>query len=87
MTITVKLDAALEAQLRRRAAMGGCTTSEVIRSALQAYLAMQDRAMPPSAYSLGQDLFGRHQGARELASQRKQALADALAERHQRRGR
>jgi hypothetical protein len=50
-------------------------------------LAADERALPASAYSLGQDLFGRHQGPRELASQRKQALADVAAQRHQRRGR
>jgi len=87
MTVTVKLDAVLEEQLRRRAAMTGCTTSEVIRSALQAYLTQPERAQAPSAFSLGQDLFGKHRGPSNLAARRKQALAEAVAERHQRRGR
>jgi predicted transcriptional regulator len=36
MTVTIKLDPALEAQLRRRAAASGRSTSEVIRAALKA---------------------------------------------------
>ena len=61
MTVTVKLDAQLEEQLRQRAAGSGRSTSEVVRAALQAYLAQPDaRAAPRSAFDLGADLFGRH---------------------------
>lgn len=87
MTVTVKLDSLLEEQLRRRAAAGGCTTSEVIRSALQAYLAVPAASDQPSPYSLGSDLFGRFQGAPELAQERKRLLAEDWATTHGRRGR
>ena len=86
MTVTVKLDPLLEEQLRRRAAAGGCTTSEVIRTALQAYLAAPAQTAQPSAYSLGSDLFGRFQGDPGLAQDRKRLLADGWGQKHDRRG-
>lgn len=86
MTVTVKLDPLMEEQLRRRAAAGGCTTSEVIRSALQAYLQVPVEAAQPSAFSLGSDLFGRYQGTPELAQDRKRLLADSWAAKHAGRG-
>ncbi len=86
MTITVKLEAPLEAQLRQRAACSGRSTSEVIRAALQAYLNQPESATPRSAFELGVDLFGRHQGPADLAQGRKQATAQAWEQRHARRG-
>lgn len=81
MTVTVKLDALLEEQLRQRAAATGTTTSDVIRQALQAFLAAGTEAAP-SAHALGADLFGRHRGTADLATQRKRQLADLWAEMH-----
>ena len=86
MTITVKLETALEAQLRERAARTGRTTSEVVRAALQAYLAGDDGLPARSAFELGADLFGRHRGPADLAQQRKRHLADAWEQRHAGRG-
>lgn len=86
MTITVKLDLPLEERLRQRAARTGCSTSEVIRAALQAYLDQAEHEAPRSAFDLGVDLFGRHRGPADLAQGRKQAAADAWGERHARRG-
>ncbi len=86
MTVTVKLDPLLEEQLRRRAAAGGCTTSEVIRKALQAYLAASGEQTTPSAFSLGSDLFGRYQAEPGLAQDRKKLLTDGWARKHQQRG-
>jgi Arc/MetJ-type ribon-helix-helix transcriptional regulator len=85
MTITVKLDAALEEQLRAHVAGSGSTTSEVIRAALVAYLENAQasrRAAPPSAYELGVDLFGRHRGEPGLAQGRKRLLAEAWSAKH-----
>jgi hypothetical protein len=86
MTITIKLEALLEEQLRQRAQSTGRTTSDVVRAALQAYLAQTEPGPPRSAYELGADLFGRHAGPADLAGSRKRAIADAWAERHARRG-
>jgi hypothetical protein len=81
MTMTVKLAPALEQSLRQRSAALGRPASELIREALQAYL---DTApvQRPSAYALGEDLFGKHRGPPDLASTRKGALTDAWAAKH-----
>ena len=81
MTMTVKLDPALEQRLRRQSAALGRPASELIREALVAYLDASAVA-PPSAYALGSDLFGRYCGPADLATQRKSALAAAWAENH-----
>jgi Arc/MetJ-type ribon-helix-helix transcriptional regulator len=86
MTVTIKLDVALEEQLRQRAQASGRSTSEVVRAALQAYLAQEDDAPPRSAFELGADLFGRHAGPAELATRRKAGYAAVAAERQARRG-
>jgi predicted transcriptional regulator len=86
MTVTVKLDTALEERLRQRAASTGRSTSDVVRSALHEYLDGADRALQRSPYELGEGLFGRHHGSADLASQRKALLADAWADKHARRG-
>jgi plasmid stability protein len=85
MTMTVKLDPALEQSLRRRSAASGRPASELIREALQAYLAATPDPAP-SAYTLGADLFGRHRGAPDLAAKRKQALAEAWQAKHAGKG-
>jgi predicted transcriptional regulator len=86
MTVTVKLDAMLEEQLRQRAAASGATTSDVIRQALLAYLNAPVSVAAPSAHALGAGLFGRHRGAPDLAERRKALLADAWADKHRERG-
>lgn len=75
MTVSVKLETALEAQLRRHAAATGRTTSEVLRAALVAYLE-RGEAPARSAYELGASVFGRHRGAPELATNRKRELIE-----------
>lgn len=87
MTVTVKLDAMLEEQLRQRAAASGATTSDVIRAALLAYLNAPERASAPSAHALGADLFGRYRGAPDLAERRKALLTETWSDKHARRQR
>lgn len=86
MTVTIKLDVALEEQLRQRAQASGRSTSDVVRAALQAYLATDEQGPPRSAFDLGADLFGRHGGPADLATQRKSGYGTVAAERHARRG-
>ena len=86
MTVTIKLEALLEEQLRQRAQRTGRSTSDVVRAALQAYLALPEPGPPRSAYELGADLFGHHRGPVDLAAGRKAAAADAWQARHARRG-
>ena len=85
MTMTVKLDPALELRLRDHSAALGLPAGEIIRQALQEFLA-QAREAPATAFSLGADLFGRHRGPADLAARRKQAAADVWAGKHAARG-
>lgn len=86
MTVTIKLEAPLEERLRQRAASTGRSTSDVVRAALQAYLAQPEAETPRSAYALGEDLFGRHGGSVDLAQDRKHHAQQVWADRHARRG-
>lgn len=88
MTVTIKLDPALEEQLRQRAHASGRSTSDVVRAALQRYLAQDDdeSGPPRSPFELGADLFGRHAGPPDLATRRRLGFVAAAAERHARRG-
>jgi hypothetical protein len=79
MTMTVKLDALLERSLRKRSAENGLAASVLIREALRAYLA-QTEPPAPSAFVLGEDLFGRYGGAPTLSGERKTELAKVWAE-------
>jgi plasmid stability protein len=85
MTMTVKLDRALEQRLRQRCAVEGRTASQVIREALLQWLDRQPEPAP-SAHALGADLFGRYAGPPDLATDRKRALGEIWAERAAARG-
>jgi predicted DNA-binding protein len=85
MTMTVKLEPALEQSLRQRSAALGRPASEIIREALQAWLD-NSRDQPASAFALGRDLFGRHDGPAGLSSKRKQHAADVWSAKHLARG-
>jgi Ribbon-helix-helix protein, copG family len=80
--MTVKLPAPLEQTLRQRSAALGRPASELIREALQAYLA---NAPDVSAYGLGKDLFGLYRGPADLSKRRNQGATDIWGEKHDRR--
>ena len=86
MTVSIKLEAPLEERLRQRAASTGRSTSDVVRAALQSYLSQPEAEAQRSAFSLGEDLFGRHAGPADLAQGRKRHAAEAWGARHARRG-
>ncbi len=72
MTLTVKLDPALEQTLARRSAERGVPKSTVVKEALIEYLARE----PVSAYEAGKDLFGRHgSGDGKLSARRREHYA------------
>lgn len=75
MTTTVKLPEHLEQSLRQRCAQEGRSISEVMRDALTAYLAQAP--VTASAWALGEGVFGRHAGPKDLADHRKSELVDA----------
>ena len=77
MTLTVKLDRDLEAQLAERSRAEGSTKSAIVQSALRAYFERGRK----SAYELGKYLFGRRgSGTGDLSTRRRDhyaALVDA----------
>lgn len=81
MTMTVKLDPALEQRLRQHCLALGVPASQLIREALVDWLDRRPQTSA-SAFALGEDLFGRHGGPADLATARKQALDRAWADKH-----
>ena len=80
MTLTIKLEPAIEKALGARSAALKQPNSVLMRVALRAYLNQS-----ASPYELGGDLFARHDGPRELASSRKKHLAGVLDEKRRSR--
>ena len=80
MTLTIKLEPDLEKALGARSAALGQPKSHLVREALRAYLTAST-----SAYEIGRDLFARHAGPADLASNRKKYLAEIVSEKHRRR--
>jgi hypothetical protein len=60
--LSVRLPQELEKKVRRIAASEKLTTTEVVRTALEAYVGSKDKV--PSSYDLGKDLFGKHGSGR-----------------------
>ena len=77
MALTVKLEPDLEKALSARSAALGQPKSHLMREALRAYL-----TEPASAYEIGRDLFARHAGPADLASNRKKYLAEVVSQKH-----
>lgn len=77
MTLSIRLDPELEAELARAAAQTGLSKSELVKAGLREYLArLKPRKTP---YELGADLFGGTQaGPGDLAGRRKAYLAESL---------
>lgn len=70
-TLTVKIDKALENQLREIAAENGDTTSSVVRAALAEYVAKPHRQKKGNALDLVGDLAGSLTGPSDLATNKK----------------
>jgi len=85
MTMTVKLPPLLEQNLRRRSAALGVSASMILRKALEAYLSDLSSDIA-SAYSLGEDLFGKYSGPPDLAQRRKHEFARVVARKRKVRG-
>ncbi len=67
MTLTVKLEPALEALVAARSRAEGCTKSGIVQAALRAYLEHK----PKSAFELGESVFGkRGSGTSDLSTRR-----------------
>jgi hypothetical protein len=81
MTMTVKLDPAMEQHLRQRSLMLGRPAGDIIREALLAWFE-KTPLQATTAFALGSDLFGRYQGPADLASRRKSIAAEVWGDKH-----
>jgi len=84
MTITIRLPAKLEADLRTRLGTRRAKLSDFVRDAIAEKLE-REPAEPPSAYDLGKHLFGKYgSGRSDLSTNRKAILTEALRAKHRR---
>ena len=83
MTVSLRLDDSLEAELRRRLARNGTPLSDFSRQAIREKLARDMESSDP--YTLGQPLFGRHaSGEQDRSQRRKQIVRERLDAKHRR---
>jgi hypothetical protein len=74
--ITLRLDPKLEQHINRTAENLGLTKSELIRKSIHEYL---DKITEPSAWDVGQDLFGKYSsGLNNLSTDRKVLIKDKI---------
>jgi len=81
MTVSLRLEKNLEAELRQRLAQDGIPLSEFIRQAILEKL--ERETQPADPYALGRGLFGRHaSGEPDRSQRRKQIIRERLHARH-----
>ena len=81
MTVSLRLEKNLEAELRQRLAHHGIPLSEFIRQAILEKL--ERETQPADPYTLGRGLFGRHaSGEPDRSQRRKQIIREQLHARH-----
>ncbi len=74
--ITLRLDQKLEQQINTAAKNLGVTKSELIRKSINEYLR---RVKQPTAWALGEDLFGKYSsGLGNLSSDRKELIRSKI---------
>jgi len=78
MTLTVRLPADLDEQLRSRASSQGVKVSDFVRQAIAEKLE-REPAKKHSPYELGKDVLGRDDGPEDLSTHRMAYMADYLA--------
>jgi hypothetical protein len=82
MTITIRLPAKLEADLRAHLGARRVRLSDFVRDAIAEKLT-RERSGGLSAYELGKHLFGKHGSGRgDLSSKRKAILNESLGVKH-----
>lgn len=79
MTISVRLDDALEHDLESVALRTGLSKSSIIKQSLKEYLAKQ--TPPATAYELGADLFGQQGSGGDSQPANKERIRQRIVER------
>ena len=79
--LSVRLPGELEKKVKQLATSEGRTKTEIIRTALEAYVNSRDQAA--SAYDIGKSLFGRHGSGRgDLSISYKRKVKERIREKH-----
>ena len=79
--LSVRLPGELEKKVKQIATAEGRTKTEIIRTALEAYVKSKDQA--GSAYDLGKNLFGRHGSNRgDLSTSYKIKVKERIRAKH-----
>lgn len=81
MPISVRLDRVLERRLNHVSEKLRVNKSEIVKRSLEAFLEQFDQ--PPTAYELGEDLFGADKSpSRTVATDYKKLLKEKLRAKH-----
>ena len=81
MTVSLRLEAALDAALRQRLAHDDISLSDFIRQAIREKIERDQQ--PTDPYTLGHPLFGRHtSGEPDRSQRRKQIIRERLHAQH-----
>ncbi len=81
--LSVRLPGELEKKIKQLATTEGRTKTEIIRTALEAYVRSNDQTASP--YELGKDLFGRHGSGRgDLSVSYKNKVKERIREKRSR---
>jgi len=84
MSISIRLDPATEAALRRRLLADQRSLSDFVREAIQEKLRV-DEPETPTPWSIGEPLFGRYSsGEGDRSQRRKELLKERLDAKHRR---
>jgi predicted DNA-binding protein len=79
--LSVRLPGELEKKVKQLATTEGRTKTEIIRTALEAYVKARDQTA--SAYDVGKDLFGRYgSGRHDLSINYKGRVKERIREKH-----
>lgn len=83
MTITIRLPEKLEAKLRARLQGGDTPLSDYVREAIAEKLEREPAPAKPSAFELGQHLFGKFSSDRsDLAENADEIVKDIIRAKH-----
>ncbi len=79
--LSVRLPGELEKKVKKIATTEGRTKTEIIRTALEAYVKSKDQTK--SAYDLGKNLFGKHgSGSGDLSTSYKIKVKECIRAKH-----
>ena len=80
--ISIRLPFELEQELNTIAKLESTTKTQIVREAIEQFIANLKEKKTQTPYSLGHDLFGVYEGDENLSSNYKNRLDEILNEKH-----